>query len=67
MQEVCDLAQKQQQPFLNVCLQNDELALFADKGDSGILAEESTAPTYNSYHIPVLVLVICRAAINIQY
>ena len=26
---------------------SDELPLFADKGDSGILAEERTAPTYN--------------------
>ena len=43
-----------------MCLQNDEIALFADKGDSGILAEESTAPTYNGK-------VICqRVAINMK-
>ena len=38
---------------------SDELPLFADKGDSGILAEESTAPTYNGK-------VIWHAVINIK-
>ena len=46
---------------------SDELPLFADKGDSGILAEESNAPTYNGKVISCIAIIIKNEVYSMQF